>query len=73
MSWGPTRKVVILPTWQDIEVLESVNKAVKPLQEFTDALMQTRLMSVSPTLNRCCICSKQISYSQRKIPNSLKQ
>lgn len=26
------------PTRQDTEVLESVNKALKPLQEFTDAL-----------------------------------
>lgn len=27
----------LVPTWQDIDVLESVNKALSPLQEFTDA------------------------------------
>ncbi|KAL7879357.1 hypothetical protein SRHO_G00016110 [Serrasalmus rhombeus] len=31
-----TRRLV--PSWQDIEVLESVNRDLKPLQEFTDAL-----------------------------------
>lgn len=31
-----TRHLVL--TWQDIEVLESVQKALKPLQDFTDAL-----------------------------------
>ncbi|CAM4697888.1 unnamed protein product [Leuciscus chuanchicus] len=28
----------LVPTWQDLEVLEATNKAVKPLQDFTDAL-----------------------------------
>ncbi|XP_013876005.1 zinc finger BED domain-containing protein 1 [Austrofundulus limnaeus] len=28
----------LVPTWQDIEVLEAVQKALKPLQDFTDAL-----------------------------------
>ncbi|XP_073715777.1 E3 SUMO-protein ligase ZBED1-like [Misgurnus anguillicaudatus] len=28
----------LVPQWQDTDVLESVNKALKPLQEFTDAL-----------------------------------
>ncbi|XP_028298772.1 zinc finger BED domain-containing protein 4-like [Gouania willdenowi] len=37
----------LVPTWQDIEVLESVNKAVKPLQEFTDALSGEAYVSVS--------------------------
>lgn len=27
-----------VPTWQDIEVLEAIQKALKPLQDFTDAL-----------------------------------
>lgn len=31
-----TRPIVL--TWQDIEVLEAVQKALKPLQDFTDAL-----------------------------------
>lgn len=37
----------LVPTWQDIEVLESVNKAVKPLQDFTDALSGEAYVSVS--------------------------
>ncbi|XP_039652399.1 zinc finger BED domain-containing protein 4-like [Perca fluviatilis] len=37
----------LVPTWQDIEVLESVNKAVKPLQQFTDALSGEAYVSVS--------------------------
>lgn len=37
----------LVPTWQDIEVLESVNKAIKPLQEFTDALSGEAYVSVS--------------------------
>lgn len=36
-----------MPTWQDIEVLESVNKAVKPLREFTDALSREAYISES--------------------------
>lgn len=37
----------LVPTWQDIEVLESINKAVKPLQDFTDALSGEGYASVS--------------------------
>ena len=36
-----------MPTWQDIDVLESVNKAISPLQEFTDALSGEAYVSVS--------------------------
>ncbi|KAK3522216.1 hypothetical protein QTP70_032802, partial [Hemibagrus guttatus] len=28
----------LVPTWQDIKVLDSIQKALKPLQDFTDAL-----------------------------------
>ena len=28
----------LVPSWQDTEVLESINNALRPLQEFTDAL-----------------------------------
>lgn len=44
----------LVPTWQDLEVLESVNKAVKPLQDFTDALSGESYVTVSfikPTLS----------------------
>lgn len=37
----------LVPTWQDIDVLESVNKAIKPVQDFTDALSAEDYVSVS--------------------------
>ncbi|KAJ4941785.1 hypothetical protein JOQ06_011659 [Pogonophryne albipinna] len=37
----------LVPTWQDLDVLESINKAVKPLQEFNDALSGASHVSVS--------------------------
>ncbi|XP_056155762.1 zinc finger BED domain-containing protein 4-like [Lampris incognitus] len=37
----------LVPSWQDIDVLESINKAVKPLQDFTDALSGEAYVSVS--------------------------
>ncbi|KAJ8403671.1 hypothetical protein AAFF_G00349970 [Aldrovandia affinis] len=36
-----------VPTWQDIQVLESVTAALKPLQDFTDALSGEAYGSVS--------------------------
>ncbi|KAL0152278.1 hypothetical protein M9458_052001 [Cirrhinus mrigala] len=44
----------LLPSWQDLEILESVNKALSPLQDFTDALSGERYVSIScvkPTLH----------------------
>lgn len=37
----------LVPTWQDLEVLEATNKAVKPLQKFTDILSGESYVSVS--------------------------
>lgn len=37
----------LVPTWQDIEVLEAVSKALGPLLEFTDALSGEQLVTVS--------------------------
>lgn len=37
----------LVPSWQDLEVLEATNRAVKPLQEFTDALSGESYVSVS--------------------------
>ncbi|XP_028980083.1 zinc finger BED domain-containing protein 1-like [Esox lucius] len=37
----------LVPTWQDIEVLESMNEALKPLLEFTDSLSGESYVSVS--------------------------
>lgn len=44
----------LIPTWQDLDALESVNQALQPLQEFTDALSGENYVSVScvkPVLN----------------------
>ncbi|XP_041841404.1 zinc finger BED domain-containing protein 4-like [Melanotaenia boesemani] len=37
----------LVPTWQDPDVLKSINKAIGPLQEFTDALSGEAYVSVS--------------------------
>ncbi len=37
----------LVPQWQDTDVLESVSKALGPLQEFTDALSSENYISVS--------------------------
>ncbi|XP_061608235.1 E3 SUMO-protein ligase ZBED1-like [Phyllopteryx taeniolatus] len=37
----------LVPTWQDVEVLEAVNKVLSPLQDFTDALSGEQYVSVS--------------------------
>ncbi|XP_073344944.1 E3 SUMO-protein ligase ZBED1-like [Pagrus major] len=37
----------LVPTWQDLDVLESVNRALSPLMEFTDALSGEEYVSVS--------------------------
>ncbi|XP_057210771.1 E3 SUMO-protein ligase ZBED1-like [Triplophysa rosa] len=37
----------LVPTWQDMDVLESVNEALKPLLEFTDSLSGETYVSVS--------------------------
>jgi hypothetical protein len=37
----------LVPTWQDLDVLESMNKALSPLMEFTDALSGELYTSVS--------------------------
>ncbi len=37
----------LVPTWQDTDVLESINEALKPLLEFTDSLSGESYVSVS--------------------------
>lgn len=37
----------LVPTWHDLEVLDVTNKAVKPLQDFTDALSGKTCVNVS--------------------------
>jgi len=37
----------LIPTWQDIAVLESVNAALKPVQDFTDALSSEKTVTAS--------------------------
>lgn len=36
----------LVPTWQDVDVLESINQALQPLQVFTDALSSESYVSV---------------------------
>lgn len=37
----------LLPSWQDLDVLESINRALSPLQDFTDALSAEQYVSIS--------------------------
>ena len=37
----------LIPTWQDTEVLEAINKSLSPLSEFTDALSSEKYVIVS--------------------------
>lgn len=37
----------LVPSWQDIDVIESVKKALSPLRDFTDALSDEDNVSVS--------------------------
>ncbi|XP_073730753.1 E3 SUMO-protein ligase ZBED1 [Misgurnus anguillicaudatus] len=53
--WGSKEMVLsvdryarsLIPTWQDIDVLESIHKALHPLLEFTDALSGEEYVSIS--------------------------
>lgn len=37
----------LVPTWQDLEVLESINKALAPLADFTDILSGEKYVTFS--------------------------
>ncbi|XP_033485970.2 uncharacterized protein LOC117258871 [Epinephelus lanceolatus] len=59
--WGSTQKIgpfppqelrdrktrQLLPSWQDLDDLESLNKALSPLQDFTNALSAEQYVSIS--------------------------
>ncbi|XP_028300964.1 zinc finger BED domain-containing protein 1-like [Gouania willdenowi] len=52
--YNDTRNRHLTPSWQDIDVLEAINKSLSPLVEFTDALSGEQYVSVSfvkPTLH----------------------
>lgn len=53
----------LILTWQDIEVLEAVQKVLKPSQ----MLFQVRSMSPFPTSNLCCTSSAQVSLHIRRL------
>ena len=40
----------LIPTWQDIDVLESIDKALSPLHELTDALSGEKYVTVSAVI-----------------------
>ena len=44
---GDRKAEYLIPTWQDIDVLESVQAAVGPLADFTDVLSSEQLVTVS--------------------------
>lgn len=46
LSADKTTRPLVL-TWQDIEFLEAVQKALKPLQDFTDALSGEEYVTLS--------------------------
>jgi len=37
----------LVPTWQDLEVLESIDKALSPLADFTDILSGEKYVTFS--------------------------
>ncbi|KAK6181734.1 hypothetical protein SNE40_009530 [Patella caerulea] len=47
---GNRKTVHLIPKWQDVEVLEAVNKAIEPLAELTDALSGEEYVSISSLL-----------------------
>ncbi|KAK0156302.1 Zinc finger BED domain-containing protein 1 [Merluccius polli] len=52
--FNDTKTRHLTPSWQDIDVLEAINKSLSPLIEFTDALSGEQYVSVSfvkPTLH----------------------
>ncbi|XP_050990678.1 E3 SUMO-protein ligase ZBED1 [Labeo rohita] len=44
---GDRKSRHLVPSWQDVDVLESINQALQPLQEFKDALSGESYVSVS--------------------------
>lgn len=44
---GDRKSSHLIPSWQDVDVLESVSKALSPLKEFTDILSGERHVTVS--------------------------
>jgi hypothetical protein len=44
---GDRKSSHLIPSWQDIDVLKSVSKALSPLKEFTDILSGERHVTVS--------------------------
>lgn len=44
---GDRKTTHLVPTWQDVEVLESVQSAIKPLADFTDMLSGEKCVTLS--------------------------
>ena len=52
----------LVPTWQDLEVLESINKALAPLADFTDILSGEKYVTFSalvPLLKHDILCEDE--------------
>ena len=65
----------LVPTWQDLDALESIHKSVKSLQEFTDALSAESYVSVSyitPVLHLFQTSLLQPEKEDTKLTNTIK-
>ncbi|KAK7889268.1 hypothetical protein WMY93_024828 [Mugilogobius chulae] len=62
----------LIPTWQDLDVLESVNQALQPLQEFTDALSILAAKDEDSDLTRS-IKRKVLHYMNTKYDDPMTQ
>lgn len=54
----------LISTWQDLDVLESMNKALSPSMKFTDAISGERYVSVSYLKPVLHLLNKQVPKSQ---------
>lgn len=63
-------------SWQDIDVLEAINKSLSPLVEFTDALSGEKYISVSllkPTLHLFSNSILEVQEDDTDLAKSIKQ
>ncbi|XP_041841996.1 E3 SUMO-protein ligase ZBED1-like [Melanotaenia boesemani] len=65
----------LIPTWQDTDVLEAINKALQPLIEFTDALSSEKYVSISfvkPVLHLFSSSILNVSNDAADLTNTIK-
>ncbi|XP_057694544.1 E3 SUMO-protein ligase ZBED1-like [Corythoichthys intestinalis] len=65
----------LVPTWQDIEILDAINKALQPLIEFTEALFSEKYVGLSyvkPVLHLFCSFILKVSHDVPDLTNTMK-